>query len=150
MLQIVVLEKTPESPWTAKRANPSILKEINPESSLEELMLKLKLQYTHTCKKVEPPLFCLLIKINLQDIDFDTGCFWHSREISLQSWLCYHSLGWETIRKLTEWGARGPKLELGSMTIRFCGLGFNSFFLPRPHCFVVVVVVVVEGKGLDC
>ena len=32
-------------PWTASRSNQSILKEISPESSLEELMLKLKLQY---------------------------------------------------------------------------------------------------------
>ena len=32
-------------PWTARRSNQSILKEINPENSLEELMLKLKLQY---------------------------------------------------------------------------------------------------------
>ena len=31
-------------PWTARRSNQSILKEINPESSLEESMLKLKLQ----------------------------------------------------------------------------------------------------------
>ena len=33
-------------PWTAKRLNQSILKEINPEYSLEGLMLKLKLQYS--------------------------------------------------------------------------------------------------------
>ena len=32
-------------PWTARRPNQSILKEINPECSLEGLMLKLKLQY---------------------------------------------------------------------------------------------------------
>ena len=32
-------------PWTARRANLSILKDISPEYSLEELMLKLKLQY---------------------------------------------------------------------------------------------------------
>ena len=32
-------------PWTARRSNQSILKEINPDYSLEELMLKLKLQY---------------------------------------------------------------------------------------------------------
>ena len=32
-------------PWTARRSNLSILKEINPEYLLEELMLKLKLQY---------------------------------------------------------------------------------------------------------
>ena len=32
-------------PWTTRRSNQSILKEINPEYSLEELMLKVKLQY---------------------------------------------------------------------------------------------------------
>ena len=32
-------------PWTARRSNQSILKEINPAISLEEMMLKLKLQY---------------------------------------------------------------------------------------------------------
>ena len=32
-------------PWTARRSNQSILKEINPEYSLERLTLKLKLQY---------------------------------------------------------------------------------------------------------
>ena len=32
-------------PWTARRSNQSILKEINPEYSLEGLMMKLKLQY---------------------------------------------------------------------------------------------------------
>ena len=32
-------------PWTARRSNQSILKEINPEYSLEGLMLKLKFQY---------------------------------------------------------------------------------------------------------
>ena len=32
-------------PWTARRSNQSILKEINPKYSLEGMMLKLKLQY---------------------------------------------------------------------------------------------------------
>ena len=40
-----MLEKTLESPWTARRSNKSVLKEINPDYSLEGLMLKLKLQY---------------------------------------------------------------------------------------------------------
>ena len=31
--------------WTARRSNQSILKKINPENSLEELILRLKLQY---------------------------------------------------------------------------------------------------------
>jgi len=40
-----VLKKTLRVPWTARRSNQSILKEISPECSLEGLMLKLKLQY---------------------------------------------------------------------------------------------------------
>ena len=36
-------------PWTARRSNQSILKEISPEYSLEGLILKLKLQYLATC-----------------------------------------------------------------------------------------------------
>ena len=40
-----MLEKTLRVPWTARRSNQSILKEINPEYLLEGLMLKLKLQY---------------------------------------------------------------------------------------------------------
>ena len=43
--QTVVLEKTLSIPWTSRRSNHSILKEINSEYSLEGLMLKLKLQY---------------------------------------------------------------------------------------------------------
>jgi len=33
------------APWSARRSNKSVLKEINPEFSLEGLMLKLKLKY---------------------------------------------------------------------------------------------------------
>ena len=42
----VMLEKTLESLWTARRFNQSILKKTSPEYSLEGLMLKLKLQYS--------------------------------------------------------------------------------------------------------
>ena len=41
----MVLEKTLGSPWTARRFNQPILKEISPGCSLEGMMLKLKLQY---------------------------------------------------------------------------------------------------------
>ena len=41
-------------PWTARRSNQSILKEINPEISLEGMMLKLKLQYfSHLMRRVD-------------------------------------------------------------------------------------------------
>ena len=50
----MVLEKTLESPWTARRSNQFILKEISPGCSLEGLMLKLKLQYFgHLMRRVD-------------------------------------------------------------------------------------------------
>ena len=44
-------------PWTARRSNQSILKEINPDYSLEGLMLKLKLQYLGHLMRLEWSLF---------------------------------------------------------------------------------------------
>ena len=50
----MVLEKTLESPWTARRSSQAILKEISPGCSLEELILKLKLQYFgHLMRRVD-------------------------------------------------------------------------------------------------
>jgi len=50
-------------PWTARRSNQSILKEINPEYSLEELMQKMKLQcFGH-----------LMQRANLLEKDTDAG-----------------------------------------------------------------------------
>ena len=41
-------------PWTARRSNQSILKEISPECSLEEMVLKLKVQYFgHLMRRVD-------------------------------------------------------------------------------------------------
>ena len=43
-----------EGPWTMRRSNQSILKEISPEISLEGMMLKLKLQYFgHLIRRVD-------------------------------------------------------------------------------------------------
>ena len=50
-------------PWTTRRSNQLILKEINPEYSMEELMLKLKLQY------LQPPD----VKSQLIRKDLDAG-----------------------------------------------------------------------------
>ena len=43
-------------PWTTRRSNLSVLKEINPEYSLEGLMLKLKLQYFGHLMQTADPL----------------------------------------------------------------------------------------------
>jgi len=51
----VVLERLLRVPWTARRSNQSILKEISPEYSLEGLVLKLKLQYFgHLTRRTDP------------------------------------------------------------------------------------------------
>ena len=50
----MVLEKTLRVPWTARRSNQSILKEISPGISLEGMMLKLTLQYFgHLMRRVD-------------------------------------------------------------------------------------------------
>ena len=50
----MVLEKTPESLLDARRSNQSILKKINPERSLEGLMLKLKFQsFGHLMRRAD-------------------------------------------------------------------------------------------------
>ena len=53
-------KRLPRAPWTARRSNQSILREINPKYSLEGLMLKLKLQYfahlMQTADSLEKPL----------------------------------------------------------------------------------------------
>ena len=49
-------------PWTARRSSQSILKEISPEYSLEELMLKLKLQYFgHLMQRTDSLDFTLML-----------------------------------------------------------------------------------------
>ena len=50
----MVLKKTLQIPWTARRSNQSILKDISPGISLEGMMLKLKLQYFgHLMRRVD-------------------------------------------------------------------------------------------------
>ena len=53
-LQTMVLRILLRAPWTARRSNQSSLREINPEYSLEGLLLKLKLQYFgHLMQKID-------------------------------------------------------------------------------------------------
>ena len=57
-------------PWTARRSNQSILKEISPECSLEGMMLKLKLQYFGH----------LMRRVGLTGKDSDAGREWGQEE----------------------------------------------------------------------
>ena len=49
-------------PWTARRSNQSILKKINPEYSLEGLMLKLKLHYSGHLMRTDSPEKTLILE----------------------------------------------------------------------------------------
>ena len=63
-------------PWTARRSNQSILKEISPGCSLERLMLKLKLQYSaHLMRRADS-----LEKTLLIGKDPDAGRDWGQEE----------------------------------------------------------------------
>ena len=57
-------------PWTARRSNQSILKEVNPGISLEGMMLKLKLQYFGH----------LMRRVDSFGKDFDAGRYWGEAE----------------------------------------------------------------------
>ena len=68
-------------PWTARRSNQTILKEINPEYSLEGLILKLQLQYfghlmqrTHSLEKT---LMLRKIEGREEEDDKDEMVGWH-------------------------------------------------------------------------
>ena len=70
-------------PWTARRSNQSILKEISPEYSLEGLMLKLKLQYFgHLMQRtdsLEKTLMLGRLKMEEKGMTEDEMVGWHHR-----------------------------------------------------------------------
>ena len=78
-----MLEKTLESPLTARRSYQSILKEINPESSLEALMLKLKFQYFgHLMRRADSLEKTLMLGKTGQEekrVAEDEMAVWHHR-----------------------------------------------------------------------
>ena len=60
-------------PWTPRRSNQSILKEINPGISLEGIMLKLKLQYSGLIMQRVDSLEGLMLKLKLQYFGYLMG-----------------------------------------------------------------------------
>ena len=60
-------------PWTARRSNQSIIKEISPEYSLEGLMLKLKLQYFgHLMQRTDS--FEKMLMLGMTEVETRRGC----------------------------------------------------------------------------
>ena len=77
-------------PWTARRSNQSILKEISPECSLEGLMLKLKLQYFgHLMRRVDSFEKTLM----LGKIESRRRRGWTDETVGRHHWLDGHGFG---------------------------------------------------------
>ena len=72
-------------PWTARRSNQSILKEISPECSLEGLMLKLKLQYFgHLMQRTDS--FEKILMLGKIEVREGNGRRWYSWMASPTQW----------------------------------------------------------------
>ena len=131
----VVLEKTLESPWTARRSNQSFLKEISPEYSLEGLMLKLKLQYfghlmwrTDSLKR---PWCWEWLKVG-READ-DRGCDGWMASLTRWTWV------WVSCRNCW-WTGKSGVLSMGSQRVGHdCatelnwGTDFMTSILASPH-----------------
>ena len=76
-------------PWTARRSNQSILKEISPEYSLEGLMLTLKLQYfghlMQRADSLEKTLMPGKIEDKEKETTEDVMVGWHHRHVGHES-----------------------------------------------------------------
>ena len=81
-------------PWTARRSNQCILKEISPEYSLEGLMLKLKLQYfSHLMQRADSLEKTLMLgKIKAGGEGDDRG--WDGWRESLTQWTWVNARSW--------------------------------------------------------
>ena len=91
-------------PWTARRSNQSILKEISPEYSLEGLMLKLKLQYFgHLMRRADSFEKTLMLRGVLQEVKGMTEDEMAGRHHQLDG----HGLGglWELVMGREAWHA---------------------------------------------
>ena len=83
-------------PWTARRSNQSILKEISPGCSLEGLMLKLKLQYfDHLMQRTDSLEKTLMLgKIKMGREGDDRGWDGWMASLSQWTWVCVNSGSW--------------------------------------------------------
>ena len=88
----VVLDKTFESPWTAKRSNQSILNEISPGCSLEGLILRLKLQsFGHLMRRADSLKTTLMLE-RLKAGGEGDGRGWDGWTASLTRWTSSNKL----------------------------------------------------------
>ena len=157
-------------PWTARRSNQSILKEINLKYSLEGLMLKLKLQYFgHTDAETEVPILWPPDAKSWLRKDSDAGKDWRQEEkaVTENEMVGWHYLlngyvfeqalgagkGQESLVCCSSWGCKesdtnerlnnhNNRYKLAHQNWRHeQGLGLSwAWKLRRPYSFVIVLV----------
>ena len=101
-------------PWTARRSNQSILKEINPEYSLEGLMLKLKLQYFSRLMQKANSLEKTLILERLRARGQGDDRGWDGWMASLPQWTWV----WTNSRRWWRTGKPTVLQSMGSQRVR--------------------------------
>ena len=90
-------------PWTARRSNQSILKEISPESSLEGLMLNLKLQYSGHLMGRTDPFEKTLMPGKTEGGRRVDNRGWNDWMTSLTGWTWVFSKLWELVMAREAW-----------------------------------------------
>ena len=102
-------------PWTARRSNLSILKEINPEYSLEELMLKLKLQYfSHLMQRADSFEKTLMLGEWLKAGGDGDDRGWDGWMASITQWIWV----WGNSKRQWRTGKPGMLQSMGSQRVR--------------------------------
>ena len=117
--------------WTARRSNQSILREINPEYSLEALMLKLKLQYFGHLMRTDDSLekSLMLWKIEGRGEEGIGG-----REGWMASQMQW-TWTWANFRRWWGTGRPGVLQSMGSQRVTQDWVTKQQQKLPRPRCF---------------
>ena len=143
-------------PWTARRSNQSILKEISPECSLEGLMLKLKLQYFgHLIRRADSLEKILM----LGGIGAGEGVYrgWDGWMVSLTqwAWVWVNSGSWWWTGRpgvLRLMGSQRDEIVYRDWSSDVCSsdLDCEEGWAPKNWCFWIVVLEKTLESPLDC
>ena len=130
-------------PWTARGSNQSILKEINPGCSLEELMLKLKLQYFgHLMRRADSLEKSLLLGGIGDRRTEDEMARWHHRPNGYEfEWTPGVGDGQEGLACCNSWGCKESDTseQLNWTELKEAIFSFNHLVVSTPYVSVTPI-----------